>query len=184
MPGSSPTCSTYLVAKMSNVSSVFIAQRYLRSNVQNRHPFYHLPEVGPDPVCRSRLRQDSPFFFLICILTQSQKFVKNRTHIRGHFSISVLAGVCVFISLAKTWVNYGWIDDCNRSLNRSRIPNFENLQVPDPDPDSKIFGRGAESASEYVTPATSLIHQSTPTGRAILTNHAEQAFPSCVETAR
>jgi len=35
----------------------------------------------------------------------------------------------------KTWVNYRWIDDCNRSLNRSRILKFEEL----PDPDSKIL---------------------------------------------
>ena len=33
----------YLVADMSSVSSIFIAQGYLRSNVQNRHPFYRLP---------------------------------------------------------------------------------------------------------------------------------------------
>ena len=39
--------------------------------------------------------------------------------------------------LVKTWVNYGWNDDCSRSLNRSRIVKFEKL--PDPDPDSKIL---------------------------------------------
>jgi len=33
----------HLVAETRSVSSVFIAQGYQRSNVQNRHPFYHLP---------------------------------------------------------------------------------------------------------------------------------------------
>jgi len=32
-------------AETSSVSSVFIAQGYLRSNAQNRHPFHHLPKV-------------------------------------------------------------------------------------------------------------------------------------------
>ena len=61
--------------------------------------------------------------------------VKNlwKKRIRSHFSIS--AGVCAVISLVKTWVNYGWIDDCSRSLNRSRILKFEKQ----PDPDSKIL---------------------------------------------
>jgi len=49
-------------------------------------------EVGPDPDYRSRLRQDSAFFFRTRIRTRSQKFVKNRT--RSHFSISAVAGVC------------------------------------------------------------------------------------------
>ena len=35
--------ASYLVAETSSVSSVFIAQNYLRSNAQNRHPFHHLP---------------------------------------------------------------------------------------------------------------------------------------------
>jgi len=43
------------------------------------------------------------------------------------------------ISKVKTWVNYGWIDDCGRSLNKSRILKFEKLPDPDPDPDSKMF---------------------------------------------
>ena len=34
------------------------------------------------------------------------------------------------ISEVKTWVNFGWIDDCRWSLNRSRILKFEKL--PDP----------------------------------------------------
>jgi len=51
------------------------------------------PEVGPD---RSRLREDSAFFFRTRI--RSQKFGKKRTQIRCHFSISAVAGVCVVIS--------------------------------------------------------------------------------------
>jgi len=43
----------------------------------------------------------------------------------------------VVISLVKAWLNYGWMDDCSRSLNRSRILKFEKL--PDPHTDSKIF---------------------------------------------
>ena len=39
------------------------------------------------------------------------------------------------ISYVKTWVNYGWIDDCSRSLNSSRILKFEKLA----EPDSKIL---------------------------------------------
>ena len=77
------------------------------------------PEVGPDPDYQSRLRQDSAFFFR----TQSQKFVKDRT--RSHFSISAVEGVCAVISQVNKWANYGWIDDCSRSLNRSRILKFE-----------------------------------------------------------
>ena len=49
-----------------------------------------LPEVGPDPDNRSRLRQDSAFFLRI----RSQNFGKNRSH----FSILAVAGVCVVIS--------------------------------------------------------------------------------------
>jgi len=37
--------------------------------------------------------------------------------------------------LSKDMGNLGWIDDCSRSLNRSRILKFEKL----PDPDSKIL---------------------------------------------
>jgi len=44
---------------------------------------------------------------------------------RSPFSISAVAGVCVVISYVKTCVNYGWVDDCSRSLNRSRILKFE-----------------------------------------------------------
>ena len=82
-------------------------------------------DVGPDPDHRSRLRQDSIFFFWTWIRTRSQNFVKNRYRIRNHFSISGVAGVCVVISYVKTWVNYGWINDCSRSLNRSRLLKFE-----------------------------------------------------------
>ena len=37
--------------------------------------------------------------------------------------------------LTKTWVNYGWIDDCSQSLNRSRILKLKKF----PEPDSKIL---------------------------------------------
>jgi len=53
-------------------------------------------EVGPHPDNRSRLRQDSAFFFLSRIRTRSQKFGKNRT--RSHFSIPVVARVFMVIS--------------------------------------------------------------------------------------
>jgi len=33
----------YLVTETSSVSNIFITRGYLRSNAQNRHPFYHLP---------------------------------------------------------------------------------------------------------------------------------------------
>ena len=80
-----------------------------------------------DPECRNRLRQDSAFFVRTRI--RSQNFVKNRTRIWSHFSISAVAGVCVVISFVKTWVNFGWIDDCSRSLNRIRVLKFEKLPV-------------------------------------------------------
>jgi len=54
----------------------------------------------------------------------------------------------------KTWIDYGWIDDASRSLNRSRIAIFENIPGLDPDPDLKNFRTGAELESEKVTPAT------------------------------
>jgi len=44
---------------------------------------------------------------------------------RSHFSILALAGVGVVISQVSRWVNYGWNDDCSRSLNWSRILKFE-----------------------------------------------------------
>ena len=81
------------------------------------------PDLGQDPDYRSRLRQASEVFVLTRI--RSKKFVKKRTRIRSHFSISALAGVCVVISQVRTWVNYGWNDDCSRSLNWSRILKFE-----------------------------------------------------------
>ena len=37
------------------------------------------------------------------------------------------------------WSKNVWIDDCSRSLNRSRILIFEKLPDPDPDPESKIL---------------------------------------------
>jgi len=63
--------------------------------------------------------------------------VKNRTWIRSHVSISEVAEVCVVISEVKTWENCGWIDDCSRSLNKSRILKFDKYW--DPDPDSNIL---------------------------------------------
>jgi len=64
-------------------------------------------KVNPDPgpflpnffySRRSRLRQDSAFFFRLRIRTRNKKFGKNRSRIRSHFSISAVAGVCVDIS--------------------------------------------------------------------------------------
>jgi len=81
------------------------------------------PDLGPDPDYWSRLPQDSAVFVLTRI--RSQKFVKNRTRIPSHISISALAGVCVVISQVRTWINYGWNDDCRRSLNWSRFLKFE-----------------------------------------------------------
>ena len=81
-------------------------------------------EFAMDSECRSQLPQDSTFFFRTRI--RSQKFVNNRTRIRSHFSI-----------LAVT-VNFGWIDR-SRSLNRSRIFEFEKFPDPDLDPDLKIL---------------------------------------------
>ena len=48
-------------------------------------------------------------------------------------------------------MNHDWMDDCSRSLNRSRILKFEKM----PGPDQKNFGTGEESESEKVTLATS-----------------------------
>ena len=53
-----------------------------------------LAEVEPDPDCRSRLREDSAFFFR----TRIKKSVKNWTQIRSYFSISAVVGVCAVIS--------------------------------------------------------------------------------------
>jgi len=82
---------------------------------------------------RSRIRQDSAFCFGSG--SGSQNFGKKRTRIRSHFSILAVAGVYAVNSYVKICVNYGWIDDCSRSFNRSRILKFEKL----PDPDSKIL---------------------------------------------
>jgi len=104
---------------------VFIQKSYSRSCSGFGKNRRLLPEseVGPDPVYRSRLRQDSAFCFRTRI--RSQNLVKHPTRIWSHISISAVAGVCVAISYVKTWVNYGWIDDCSRSLNRSWILKFE-----------------------------------------------------------
>jgi len=53
--------------------------------------------------------------------------------IRTHFSIWAVAGVFVVISQVKRWVNFDWIDDGKRSLNRARILKFEKYPVPDAD---------------------------------------------------
>ena len=55
-------------------------------------------EVAPDPECGSQIWQDSVFFVQTRIRPRIKKFVKNRTRIQSHFSISALAGVCVVIS--------------------------------------------------------------------------------------
>jgi len=101
--------------------AVSIRPQYLRCMLE--------PDLGPDPDYRSRLPQDSAVFVLTRI--RSQKFVKNRTRtrIRSHFSISALAGVCVVISQVRTWVNYGWNDDCSRSLNWSRILKLKDSKI-------------------------------------------------------
>jgi len=78
------------------------------------------------PWIRSRLRQHLAFFFRIRI--RSNKFVKTRTRIRSHFSISAAAGVCLIIHKVNALVNLGWID-CSQSLNKSRIFKFENFRI-------------------------------------------------------
>jgi len=55
-------------------------------------------EAAQDPECPRRPQRDSAFFIRTRIQTRSQKFVKNRTRNRSHFSISGVAGVCVVIS--------------------------------------------------------------------------------------
>ena len=108
----------------------------IRIRLHTHYPTGYPTELALGPGCRSRLRQDSKFFFRIRI--RSKKFVKNRTRNPSHFSISPVAEVICWI---KTWVHYGWIDDCSWRLNRSRIPKFEKLPNPDPHPDSKFLER-------------------------------------------
>jgi len=93
-------------------------------------------EVAPDPECRIPLRQDSAFFFRVRTRTRSQKFVKiPDLDPMSLFNFGSSRSLCGHF-LSKTWVNYGWIDDCSRSLNRSRILKFEKF----PDPvSSEIF---------------------------------------------
>ena len=157
------TAKIYFIAQWSrknygttiNIPEVIISaiEKLSKTTRKARHEsvtswlFVTITEGGPHLECRSRLRQDSAFFFRTRIQTRSQKIVKNR--IKSYFSISAVAGVCVVISQAKTWVNYGWIDDCSRSLNRSRILKFEKL----PDPNSNILEQ-ERTQSEKVTPAT------------------------------
>ena len=92
-----------------------------------------LSEVSPDPEFRSQLRQDSAFFFRTWI--RSQKFLKNRTKILSHISISAVTGVYVVISCVKTWTNYGWIHVYSWSPNRGWILKFEKF----PESDLKIL---------------------------------------------
>ena len=53
------------------------------------------PEVATDPGCRSRLLQDSSFFFRTRI--RGPKFLISWTRIRGHFSSSLVAGVTAML---------------------------------------------------------------------------------------
>jgi len=57
-----------------------------------------LLKVVLDPERRSRLRQDSAFFFRTRIRNRSQKFVRKWARARSHFPVSAAAGVCVVIS--------------------------------------------------------------------------------------
>jgi len=47
-----------------------------------------------------------------------QNFLIRTRWLCGHF-------------LSKAWVNYDWIYDCIRGLNRSRILKFKKLPSPD-----------------------------------------------------
>jgi len=79
-----------------------------------------------------------------------QKFVKNRPELELLFIFGSLRSLCGHF-LSKTWVNYGWIDDCTWSQQlysqiwKSSVtgPGFKN------------FGTGTKSESENVTSATS-----------------------------
>ena len=75
----------------------------------------------------SGLPESTPAGFCVLLSDRiwSQKFVKNRTRIRSHFHFGSSRSMCACSLLGKTWVNYGWIDDFSRSLNRSKILKFE-----------------------------------------------------------
>ena len=94
-------------------------------------------EVGPGPYYRGRLRQDSAFFFRI--RSRSQKFVKKRTRIRCHFSISAVESVRSFLGknmvkitvgsmiVARVWTGVGFSNLKNsRTRMRTRIQKFWN----------------------------------------------------------
>ena len=66
-----------------------------------------------DPKCGSRLRQDSAIFVRTRIRARRQKFVKNRTRIRSHLSITAEAEVCVVVSLIKTNAGKSPFDQCS-----------------------------------------------------------------------
>jgi len=80
---------------------------------------------------------------------RSQKFVKKRSRIRGHFSISAVTVVCVVISYVKIWVNYGWISDCSRQPESKQESDSQIWKIAGPSsgPGFKSFGTGAESES-------------------------------------
>ena len=98
----------------------------LRSNV-------YKPEVATDP-------ESTPAGFCVFLPDPDpdleSKILKNWTRIRGHLSISAVAGVCVVISEVSPLVIFGCID-CSRSLNRRRILKFKKFQ--DTDTDLKVL---------------------------------------------
>ena len=107
------------------------------------------PEVAMDPECRSRLQQDSAFFFRTLTRIRSKKCVNNRTRIRSHFSISAAAGVCAVVSWARTWGGSRfdrWSPASEEGSDSQILKNFWS------GPGFKHFG--AESESEKVTPST------------------------------
>ena len=98
-----------------------------------------ISEVGPDPEYQSRFQKDSAFLFWTRIRTRIQKFgEKTDPDPESLFNFDSNRSMCGHF-LSKTWVNYAWINDCNRSLNRSRILKFEKIPDSDLDLDSKIL---------------------------------------------
>jgi len=72
---------------------------------------------------------------------QESQIFEKRPRIWSHFSISAVAEVCVVISKVKPLLTFACFD-CSRSRNKEWDSNFEKF--PDPDPDLKPFGTGAE----------------------------------------
>ena len=117
-------------------SSPEIRVLYTSASRQRPRIGYHI-EVVPDPEYRGRIRQVSALFFRI--RTRSLKFVRNRTRIPELlFNFGSGRRLCGDF-FSKTWVNFCWIDDRSRSLNRNRILKFKRLPDPDPVSDSKIL---------------------------------------------